>query len=247
MSLDRITVIGNVGRLSHESKYPKEGQFMPHPLGATIYQLFLSGAFSIQILLPILINSITMLSTIFRSAKTATTPLSRGFATSMTRLVAVGDAIPKVNVYEDSPGNVVDIAEATKEGKSVIIGIPGAFSPACSASHVPGFLKNLRGFNEKGYEKFFVVAVNDPFVTSAFKKELLENTVGSNQLKFLADSQGEFSKQLDVLFDATKIFGNPRSARYALLVDNGKVIKTFIEPDNTSIDVSDAAKVLAEA
>lgn len=187
-----------------------------------------------------------MLTNSIRSLRASSTPLTRGFATSMPRLVAVGDSIPKVNLYEDSPGNAVDIAEATSEGKSVIIGIPGAFSPACSASHVPGYIKNLRGFNEKGYEKFFVVAVNDPFVTSAFKKELLEN-IGSNQLKFLADSQGEFSKELDVLFDATKIFGNPRSARYALLVDNGKVTKTFVEPDNTSINVSDAAKVLAEA
>ncbi|KAK6198769.1 Redoxin [Scheffersomyces amazonensis] len=162
------------------------------------------------------------------------------------RSISIGSTIPAATLFENSPGNPVDIAQEVSEGKSVIIGVPGAFSPACSASHIPGYLKNLRGFNDKGYDKFFIVAVNDAFVTKAWGDSLLTSVAGA-QVKFLADPAGEFTKELDLSFDATKFFGNERSKRYALLVEDGKVTKTFVEPDNTSVDVSEAAKVLEEA
>ncbi|CCE81522.1 Piso0_002181 [Millerozyma farinosa CBS 7064] len=170
---------------------------------------------------------------------------SRAFSSSTKRLIAVGEKIPSASLYESSPGNEVTLAEEVAKGKSVIVGVPGAFSPACSASHVPGYLKNLRGFNDKGYTKFFIVSVNDPFVMKAWGSQLLEN-VGSSQVKFLADPRAEFSTALDLKFDATKVFGNERSKRYALLVEDGKVTQTFIEPDNTSVNVSDATKVLSQ-
>lgn len=173
--------------------------------------------------------------------------LARTFTSSAPKYVSVGDKIPSASLFEASPGNTVDLAKESAEGKSIIIGIPGAFSPACSASHIPGYLKNLRGFNEKGYTKFFIVAVNDPFVTKAFGDKLLENTVANDQLRFLSDPKGEFNRSLDLLFDATKVFGNERSKRYALLVEDGKVTQTFVEPDNAGIDVSEASKVLSQA
>ncbi|EAZ63834.1 putative thioredoxin peroxidase [Scheffersomyces stipitis CBS 6054] len=163
------------------------------------------------------------------------------------RSISVGAKIPSTIVYENSPGNQVNLAEEVAEGKSIIIGVPGAFSPACSSSHVPGFIKRLRGFNEKGFQKFFVVAVNDAFVTKAWGDALLGSTVAGAQIKFLADPSGAFTKDLDLLFDATKFFGNERSRRYALIVEDGTVTKTFVEPDNTSVVVSDSANVLEEA
>ncbi|ODV76956.1 putative thioredoxin peroxidase [Suhomyces tanzawaensis NRRL Y-17324] len=163
------------------------------------------------------------------------------------RSISIGAKVPSVPLFEGSPGNSVNLAEELAQGKSVLIGVPGAFSPACSASHVPGFLKNLRAFNEKGYTGFYVVAVNDAFVTKAWGEQLLENKVAGDQIRFLADPKGEFTKELDLLFDAAKFFGNDRSKRYALLVEDGKVTNTFVEPDNTSVDVSDAEKVLKDA
>lgn len=62
----------------------------------------------------------------------------------------------------------------------------------------------------------------------------------------MADPQAEFVSALDLKFDATKAFGNERSKRYALLVEDGKVTETFVEPDNISVDVSDAEKVLSQ-
>ncbi|CUM66763.1 uncharacterized protein PRCAT00004444001 [Priceomyces carsonii] len=173
--------------------------------------------------------------------------LVRTFKLSVPRSIAAGEKLPSVSLFKGSPGNDVNIAKEIGNSKAVIIGVPGAFSPACSASHVPGYIKALRAFNDKGYKKFFVIAVNDPFVTKAWADDLLQKSVSDDQIQFLADPRGEFTSDLDLLFDASKIFGNKRSKRYALLVDNGKVTKTFIEPDNTSVDVSDASKVLKDA
>lgn len=159
------------------------------------------------------------------------------------RFVSAGSKIPLTPVFHDSPGNEVDLADATKLGKSVIVGVPGAFSPACSASHVPGYAKVADQFKSKGYNDIFVVAVNDAFVTKAWAADLGTG----NAVTILADPAGAFSKELDVLFDAKKFFGNDRCKRYALLVENGKVSEAFVEPDNTSIDVSEAEKVLQKA
>ncbi|KAG2735155.1 hypothetical protein G9P44_001369 [Scheffersomyces stipitis] len=163
--------------------------------------------------------------------KSLRSPLVAGSTLSNTiqmsiRSISVGAKIPSTIVYENSPGNQVNLAEEVAEGKSIIIGVPGAFSPACSSSH-----------------KFFVVVVNDAFVTKAWGDALLGSTVAGAQIKFLADPSGAFTKDLDLLFDATKFFGNERSRRYALIVEDGTVTKTFVEPDNTSVVVSDSANV----
>lgn len=184
----------------------------------------------------------------FPSFRLAARPqlFSRGLKTSAPRFVAVGDSIPKATLFENSPGSAIDIGEETAKGKSIILGIPGAFSPACS-NQIPAYIKNIRAFNEKGYTKLFVVTVNDAFVTKAFGDSLIQNQVGSDQIRFFADPKGDFVKELDLSFDASKFFGNARSKRFALLVEDGKVSKTFVEPDNVSVDVSDVSKVLDQA
>lgn len=167
--------------------------------------------------------------------------LARSFTSSTARFISVGDSLPNKPLFENSPGNAVNIVEEIGSSKAVIVGVPGAFSPACSASHVPGFLKHLGDFKKKGYEKVYVVGVNDPFVFKAWGEQL----DSAGKLRYLADSTGEFSSALDLTFDATKAFGNHRSKRFAMLVDDGKVVKLFVEPDNVSVDASSAENVLA--
>lgn len=179
---------------------------------------------------------------LFKSALPCT---GRTLSRTIARNVSSGTAIPSISLFDGSPGNAVDLTSELTS-KAVIIGVPGAFSPGCTATHIPAYLSNLRQFNEKGYKQFFIIAVNDAFVTKAWSDSLLRH-VGTNQVKFLADPSGEFTSSLDLLFDASKFFGNKRSKRYALLVEDGKVTKSFIEPDNTSVDVSAADKVLEEA
>lgn len=161
------------------------------------------------------------------------------------RFVSTGDSIPQVTLFDGSPGNEVNLAEEAGSGKAIVIGVPGAFSPACLASHIPGYLNHLRDFNEKGIKKFFVVAVNDAFVVKAWGQDVLSN-VGTNQVRFLADPLGAFAKEWDVLFDASKFFGNHRSKRFAAVVEDGKVVKAYVEPDNTSVKVSAASELLKD-
>lgn len=162
----------------------------------------------------------------------------RSFHASTPAFVKVGDTIPDVELMENSPGNKVSIAKELK-GKALIIGVPAAFSPACSETHIPGYI-NYQGLKDAG--NVFVVSVNDPFVMKAWGTTL--DPSQKSGIRFLADPKGEFTTALDLAFDATAIFGQPRSKRYALVVEDGKVKEAHVEPDNTGMSVSVVDKVL---
>ncbi|KAK4548836.1 hypothetical protein LTR36_008609 [Oleoguttula mirabilis] len=153
-------------------------------------------------------------------------------------LVKVGDAVPDVELMENSPGNKVSIAQELK-GKGLIIGVPAAFSPSCSESHIPGYI-NFAGLKDAG--QVFVVSVNDAFVMGAWGASL--DADGKSGIRFLADPHAAFTNALDLAFDGTAIFGQPRSKRYALIIEDGKVKAAHVEPDNTGLDVSSVDKVL---
>ncbi|KAG4435914.1 hypothetical protein IFR05_008608 [Cadophora sp. M221] len=164
---------------------------------------------------------------------------SRSFHASARSFIKVGDKLPNLDVLvENSPGNKVNLSEAIK-GKALIIGIPAAFSPSCSNSHVPGYINHSK---LKSAGDVFVVAVNDPFVTKAWADSL--DPTGSSGIRFLGDPTAKFTEALDLAFDGAAIFGGPRSKRYALEIEDGKVKALHVEPDNTGLDVSAAEKVL---
>ncbi|RPB17755.1 peroxiredoxin [Morchella conica CCBAS932] len=160
------------------------------------------------------------------------------FHVSASTFINVNDRIPDIEVMEDSPGNKISIGKELKGKKAILLGVPAAFSPGCSTSHIPGYISADRKI------PIYVIAVNDPFVTKAWGESLQ----GSKEagIRFLADPALKLTNALDLAFDGTAIFGGPRSKRYALIVDDGKVLKTFIEPDNTGIKVSAAENVLRE-
>jgi len=153
-------------------------------------------------------------------------------------MVQTGDSIPNVDLVENGPGDKVNLASELT-GKGLIIGVPAAFSPTCSDSHIPNYLSHP---NLKDAGKVFVIAVNDPFVTKAWGKTLDPNK--SSGIRFLADPAGEFTRAMDVEFDATAVLGNKRSKRYAATVDGGKITNIYTEPDAIGLTVSDASKVL---
>jgi len=140
---------------------------------------------------------------------------------------------------ENSPGNKVDLAKEIGNGPAVIVGVPAAFSPACSESHIPGYI-NSPHLAKAG--KVFVVSVNDAFVMKAWGAAL--DPTGKSGVRFMADPSGAFTSALDLNFDGSAIFGGDRSKRYALVIENGKVKEAFVEKDNTGMDVSVAEKVL---
>ncbi|CDO51136.1 hypothetical protein DV113_000695 [Geotrichum candidum] len=169
---------------------------------------------------------------------------TRGFRTFAPALVQAGQAVPTAPVHENSPGNSVNLAAETANGKSIIVGVPGAFSPACSASHAPGYIKLSKEFQDKGISNIFIVAVNDAFVTKAWNDQL-GNDPEVSHVRFVADASGDFSKEFGSLVDeASKFFGNARTQRFAAVVEDGKVKIAFVESDNFGLDVSRAENVV---
>lgn len=168
---------------------------------------------------------------------------TRLFSTASARMFAQGAKIPAIeSLREASPGDEVDLAELTKTGKSLIVTIPGAYSPACSGNHVPGYVKKLDEFKAKGFSNIFVTAVNDAFVMHSWGKEIGGGVSG---IRFIADPQGEFGKAAGLLVDdAIPFFGNARSKRSVIVVENGVVSKEIVEPDGFGVSVTAADEVL---
>ncbi|EOO01990.1 putative tsa family protein [Phaeoacremonium minimum UCRPA7] len=176
----------------------------------------------------------------FRPAAVAGRSATRNFHSTRPAFVNVGDEIPNLEVLvEGSPGNKVNLAREFASGNGLIIGVPGAFSGACSQTHVPSYITHPR-IQDVG--QVFVVAVNDAFVTKAWGEAL--DPGKTTGFRFLGDPSAEFTKALDLDFDASKIFGGVRSKRYALVIEDGKVKSVNVEKDNTGTNDSMADKVL---
>jgi 2-Cys peroxiredoxin 5 len=163
----------------------------------------------------------------------------RSFHRTAPAFVSVGDAIPNIDLVEESPGNKVNLADEFKTADGIIVGVPAAFSGVCSASHVPSYMNHPK-LKEAG--KVFVVSVNDAFVMKAWSDQL--DPAKATGIRFLGDPGCDFTKALELDFEAKPIFGGPRSKRYALVVENGKVKSIHVEPDNTGTSVSMAKNVL---
>ncbi|KAK3319803.1 redoxin [Cercophora scortea] len=176
-----------------------------------------------------------------RLARRAAAVPVRSFHSTRPAFIKVGDPLPNLSVlHENSPGNKVNLAEEAKKVNSMIlIGVPAAFSPACSSSHIPGYIQHPK---TKEYDTVAVVSVNDVFVMKAWGQTL--DPAGDHNIRFLADPSGAFTKALDLAFDGSAVFGGDRSKRYAIIVEDGKVKSINVEPDSTGTSVSMADQVL---
>ncbi|KAI9735946.1 MAG: Peroxiredoxin-5, mitochondrial [Cirrosporium novae-zelandiae] len=164
---------------------------------------------------------------------------TRQFHSTLPTMVQAGQSLPDMEVLmEGSPGNKINLAKELT-GKGLIVGVPAAFSPGCSNSHIPGYINHSK---LKDAGQVFVVSVNDAFVMKAWGQAL--DPSSKSGIRFLGDPTCKFTEALDLSFDGSAIFGGPRSKRYALLIEGGKVKEAHVEPDNTGINVSAAEKVL---
>jgi len=154
--------------------------------------------------------------------------------------VQPGATIPSITVKEDDPN--VSISLDNLSGKNVIIGVPGAFTPPCS-SHVPGYIKEYEKFKARGVQNIYVVAVNDAFVTKAWKEKLAPE---GTPVRFIADDKGTFVGALGLLFDASGLLGAPRSKRFAIITDGNKITSIAVEEEAPSITVTAADSILAQ-
>uniref|UniRef100_A0A0C9RK24 Peroxiredoxin-5 n=1 Tax=Fopius arisanus TaxID=64838 RepID=A0A0C9RK24_9HYME len=86
-------------------------------------------------------------------------------------VIAVGDSVPDVDLFEDSPANKVNLSKVATGKKIIVFGVPGAFTPGCSKTHLPGFVQKADELKSKGISEIFCVSVNDPFVMGAWGKD----------------------------------------------------------------------------
>ncbi|MCJ1311272.1 hypothetical protein MMC25_004943 [Agyrium rufum] len=129
--------------------------------------------------------------------------------------------------------------EASKEfadKKVVLFSVPGAFTPGCSVRHLPGFIDNMNKLKEKGVDLVVVIAYNDPFVMSAWGKA---NNMKSDGILFMTDPEIKFSKAIGWTM-------GERTARYALVIDHGKVTYAEKEEKGSDVTVTGAEAVLAK-
>lgn len=155
--------------------------------------------------------------------------------------INVGDRIPEVALKRLRDGlETVDTCALFDGRKAVLFAVPGAFTPTCSARHLPGYIEHFERFRSRGIE-VFCMAVNDPFVMQAWAKA----HAVPDGLQMLSDGNGDFTRALGLEMDASSSGMGRRSRRFALYVENGVVRSCFIEQPGR-FEVSSAEHVLAQ-
>ena len=146
----------------------------------------------------------------------------------------------EVFVLENGEPVKKNILDILKNKKSVLFGLPGAYTSVCSAKHLPGYVKNREKFKEKGVDQIICISVNDPFVMNAWGKE---NNV-EDKIIMVGDPFLNFTKAIGAEVDKSGRGLGIRSNRYTMLIDNLMIIKIQEEPDTGSCEISAAENFL---
>ncbi len=157
--------------------------------------------------------------------------------------IKVGDKLPDVKLFtmtDKGPGPV-QVSEFFKGKTVALFAVPGAFTPTCSAKHLPGYVEQAAVLKDKGVDVIACMAVNDPFVMGAWGKA--QNVDG--KVVMLADGNGEFTKALGLEMDGSKFNLGSRSQRFSMLVKDGSVTKLNVEAPG-AFEVSDAGTMLKQ-
>ena len=157
-------------------------------------------------------------------------------------MIKVGDTIPSMKLTQASADGPKEVStDDIFTGKKVVLfAVPGAFTPTCSAKHLPGYVQNVDALKAKGVDTIACMAVNDGFVMGAWARD--QGIDG--EILMLADGSAAFTKALGLELDLTARGLGIRSQRFAMVVDHGKVASLSVEPPG-GFDVSKAESVLA--
>ncbi len=145
-----------------------------------------------------------------------------------------------MTIGANGPEPVV-MEEFFKGKKVVLVSVPGAFTPTCSARHLPGYVENADALSAKGVDTIACMSVNDAFVMGAWGKD---QGVGEN-IVMLADGNGDYAKALGLTMDASGFGMGTRAQRFAIIVDDGKVTNLNVEAPG-AFEVSAAEYVLGQ-
>jgi len=164
-------------------------------------------------------------------------------------MIKVGDEFPHATLYEffdvEADGcsvgpNAFNTSDLVKDKKIAIFGLPGAFTPTCSAQHVPGYVSHAEAFKAKGVDEIWCVSVNDAFVMGAWGRE--QHAAG--KVRMMADGSAELTRHLGLEFDLTARGLGVRCQRFAMIVDHG-VVTAFHLEEPGKFEVSSAEALLA--
>ena len=133
----------------------------------------------------------------------------------------------------------VNSSEYLADKKVMLVGVPGAFTPTCHVSHLPGYIEHLSSFEAKGYSVTFI-SVNDPFVMKAWSE-----ASNANGIDMIADGNGELIEALELVMDASGFGLGKRCMRFAMAIENS-VIKSIDVEEGGALDVSSAESQLAK-
>ncbi len=156
--------------------------------------------------------------------------------------IQVGDRIPSGSFRIKTDEGIQELStDAVFQGKKVgLFSVPGAFTPTCSAKHLPGFVQHAADFKAKGIDSIACLSVNDAFVMDAWGKD---QKVGDKVL-MLADGNADFAKAIGLELDASGVGLGTRSQRFAMVVDDGTVTGLHVEQPG-AFEVSSAEAVLS--
>ena len=157
--------------------------------------------------------------------------------------IKAGEKIPDIELQIAKPDGIekVKTGELFAGKKSVLFAVPGAFTPTCSAKHLPGFVDRADEIRSKGVDQIVCVAVNDAFVMAAWGKD--RGT--GDKIVMLADGSAELAQALDLTMDGSNFGMGLRSQRYAAIIDDGVVSALFVEKP-MKFEVSSAEAVLQQ-
>jgi peroxiredoxin len=158
--------------------------------------------------------------------------------------IAPGESLPETTFFvmtEEGPQK-----QTTREifggRRMVLFGVPGAFTPTCHRSHLPGFLAQRDAILQKGADAIAVVSVNDAFVMDAWARD----TGAKDRILFLADGNAEFVKAAGLDMDATHLGRGTRAKRFSMIVDDGVVEAVNVEEETRQVTVSAAERILEQ-
>jgi peroxiredoxin len=163
--------------------------------------------------------------------------------------IQIGDPLPDATLSESTefgeacplPPKSFSVAEAVKGKRIVIFGLPGAFTPTCSAKHVPGYVESLGALQRKGIDEVWCLSVNDGYVMAAWGKD--QGTLG--KIRMLGDGSAELTKKLGLEVDLSKFGMGTRMQRFSMFVEDGVVKQLNVEAPG-KFEVSDAATMLKQ-
>tara|TARA_B100001248_G_C27226297_1_gene382660 strand:- start:222 stop:701 length:480 start_codon:yes stop_codon:yes gene_type:complete len=150
------------------------------------------------------------------------------------------DNFPDVTFFHitESGPVALEAHKILKNKKVLLVGVPGAFTPTCSDEHLPGYKKLASDFFSRGIEEIYVVSANDPFIMKSWS-----NSLDISELKFISDGNGEFRGKSGLETDLSVVGLGLRLSRFAMIIDNGKIIKIFND-NGPGLELSKAENVI---